>query len=147
MVWLIVFGIAGLIWASMRRPRLWRPQRPGPSSASLPVPATLDAQPDGCWYDAVATLWFSQQGPLVHQGPGQFRCLGDQLQWLGPSGSVWVRWEGILAVHGHLNGVLIHTTDLPPMVVSVADNEVLHSFLTAWLAHTWWFDGQQWIAE
>ncbi len=53
----------------------------------------------------------------------------------------------VVGIHGHPNGVLAHAGGMVPFVLSVGDNDVLHSLLTAWLAHDWWFDGQQWIAE
>ncbi len=145
MIWLIVFGIAFWVWAVARRPRLWHAGGRWPTTPPDPLPMPLPAQPDGCWYEAVATLWFSHAGPLRHQGAGQLRCLGDQWQWLGPSGTIWCRWEGILAIHGHPNGVLIHTTDLPPLVLTVADNAQLHTWLTTWMAHAWEWTGQAWV--
>ena len=145
MVWVI--GVCGLVLLVSLRRRVWRPKAQTAPGIAPPIPATFPAQSDGCWYEARATLWFSHPGPLRRQGDGTVRCLGDQLQWLGRHGTLWVDWRGILAIHGHPNGLLIHTTELPPFVVSVADNEVLHSFLTAWLAGEWVFDGQQWISQ
>lgn len=145
MVWGLVVGSLILLVGCRRR--VWRSRGRFPTTAPPPVPAAFPAQSDGCWYEARATLWFSHAGPLRRQGDGTLRCLGDQLQWLGRHGTIWVEWRGILAIHGHPNGLLIHTTELPPFVVSVADNAVLHSVLTAWLARDWVLDGHQWIRK
>lgn len=144
MIWLIVFGLAFLIWRATQRPRVWRPGGRWPSQSPTPLPMPLPAHPDGCWYEVIATLWYSPSGRLTDQGSGQLRCLGDHWQWLGPHGTLWCRWEGILAIHGHPNGVLLHTTDLPPLVLTVPDNAQWHAWVIAWLAHDWVFDGTHW---
>ena len=141
----LLFFVIGMAWWWHRQH--WRPHGHFAPTPPAPLPMPLPAQPDGCWYEAVATLWFSHAGPLRPQGAGQLRCLGDQLQWLGHSGTLWIRWEGILALHGQPNGVLVHTMELPPLVLSVPDNARLHAWLTAWLAHEWAFDGRQWHAQ
>jgi hypothetical protein len=145
-VGLLVFAV-GLWWLMRRRQRVWQPRGDFPQSALPPPPRIFRAQADGCWYEATATLWFSQQGPLRRQGDGTLRCLGDQLIWLGHTGTITVPWESVLAVHGQPNGVLIHAQGIPPLVVSVADNAAWHQRLAVWMAHAWVWDGQQWISE
>lgn len=144
MVWLMVGGIVLLVGLAGRRPPLWHPRPALPSDPAGPLPAAFPADPDGCWFAGPAHLWFSPAGPLRDQGRGIVRCLGDQLVWLGPTGTITVPWAAILALHGHANGILIHAAGLPPLVISVADNAPWHRDLTVWLASTWVWDGQQW---
>lgn len=134
--------LLGWWWFSRRR--RWHPIPLPPTSPVGAVPTVLPTSPEGWWWEGTGRLWYAPHGgPLRDYGLGELQCGGDQVQWLGPHATVWFAWENILAVHEYANGLLFHTRDLSPLVLTVTD-PTWGRLVTYWRHFAWEWDGTAW---